>query len=74
MREQLEQRLEQLRAELAKGEQALHQLDRQRAQTAVVMERIRGAIIEFELLVQQIELSNRELPKSDVEARPEVDD
>lgn len=44
MKDQLEQRLEQLHAELARGQEILARLDLQRRQTAVKVEQIRGAI------------------------------
>lgn len=56
MKDQLEQRLEQLRAELAKGEQVLVQLDQQRARTVMAVERIRGAIQVLEELLRPDEL------------------
>ncbi len=44
MREQLEQRLEQLEVERAKGKEALASLDQQRAQLRETLWSIRGAI------------------------------
>lgn len=51
MKNQLEQRLEQLRAELANGERVLMQLDQQRVRTTMTIERIRGAIQVLEELL-----------------------
>lgn len=51
MKDQLEQRLAELRAELARGERMEKQLRQQLGQLQITMERIRGAIIEFELLL-----------------------
>jgi prefoldin subunit 5 len=53
MRERLEQRLEELRQEFAKGQQALVELGRQRTMLVGTLTRIQGAIQVLEELTME---------------------